>query len=115
MSLILMKKTILGAYPGLNKDRIKRYNQRLKYAEEQFLGYHTHKHSIKAMFRNNPDYPAHQGICLCCHQLADNCICKVEVHKIDPFYANNPTPIYDKILNKISNNDLFIIKEELDL
>ena len=107
---ILISQTINGAHESLNKERKIRYNLRLRRAIELNLNFRFNGNPIKRRINNHCGY-TDNAKCLCCGKSRHECICKIEVQKQDPFYANNPTPRYDNTLSKISNNELFIIRD----
>ena len=82
---ILLRRTIAGAYPELNIERKRRYNQRQRSAEGACLNFRLHdriiaSHGIRRFLQaSNYQLGAH-GLCAVCGKESQICICKIVVH-----------------------------------
>ena len=81
---ILLRRTITGAYPDLNTERKRRYNQRQRSAEGACLNFRIHDriiaaHGIRRFLQaSNYQLGAH-GLCAVCGREAQVCTCKIIV------------------------------------
>ena len=82
---ILLRRTIAGAYPDLNTERKRRYNQRQRAAEGACLNFRIHDriiaaHGIRRFLQANNYHTGAHGLCAVCGKEAQICICKIVVH-----------------------------------